>query len=179
MYPKYYTTGDEDDSDYNPYKKYKHMYPTDYRDNDIGDEYPDNRGCGGGWPSADVPPWNSHQPIKKTKDYSPEGLDYYKSSPRPYFPPERMKRGLWKTREGTVMAIKDMTDLHLENAIKHSVKHEKMDAVACLEKERERRAALKNSAKTPKNDPLHESYQKGFTDGYNSCLNKLSPDVGF
>jgi hypothetical protein len=185
MYPTGYRTGDEDDQCDTTYRDYKNMYPKDYRDNDIGDEYPDNRGYGSGWPSADVPPWNSHAPINKQTnkhmgdmaDYTLEQMnwdveDSYAGDGRPQTP-----EGFWRQKDGTFIEIKKMTDSHISNSIALCERKGCSFLAADLVCEQIRREKVLDIYRQ-KRDIVYAAFCAGWNSGHKSAYNEAYPDVG-
>lgn len=199
------------------------MYPKDYRDNDIGDEYPKGyikenemyprehettnkhmehgyttgdeyddadsrggyRGYGSGWPSADVPPWNSHAPIKKQTnknmgdmaDYTLEQMDWddddsYAGDDRPQTP-----EGYWKQKDGTYIEIKKMTDSHIKNSIALCERKGCSFLAVDLVCEQIRREKILDMYRQ-KRDPVYAAFCAGWNAGHTSAYNEAYPDVG-
>jgi hypothetical protein len=74
----------------------------------------------------------------------------------------------WKTKDGKVMKITEMTDSHLENSINYCVRNGVYKTVELLKEEKARREKIKHEQRL-KSDPLYAEYHKGFVDGYNKC----------
>ena len=221
MYPTGYRTGDEDDQCDTTYRDYKNMYSKDYRDDDIGDEYPrgyikenemyprehkntnkhmehgftngdendtadylDKRGhgYGSGWPSADVPPWNSHAPIKKqTNKHMSETYDiadlYDPNDHESYYKKSKVPEGYWKQKDGSLIEIKKMTDDHISNSITLCQRKGCINLAHSLIVEKQRREKVLDIYRQ-KRDPVYAAFCAGWNSGHISAYNEAYPDVG-
>jgi|LakMenEpi03Aug12_release.lakeMendotaPanAssembly.Ray.scaffolds.fasta_scaffold223205_2 hypothetical protein len=75
----------------------------------------------------------------------------------------------WKTKDGKVIKITDMTDSHLENSINLCARKKVCNnIVELLKSEKARREKIKHEQRL-KSDPLYAEYHRGFKDGYNKC----------
>lgn len=156
-----------------------------------GDEYDDAdsrggyRGYGSGWPSADVPPWNSHAPIKKQTnknmgdmaDYTLEQMDWddddsYAGDDRPQTP-----KGYWKQKDGTYIEIKKMTDGHIKNSIALCERKRCSFLAVDLVCEQIRREKILDIYRM-KRDPVYAAFCAGWNAGYKSAYNETCPDIG-
>jgi ribosome modulation factor len=84
---------------------------------------------------------------------------------------------LWKTKEGKVMKIADMTDSHLINALMLCQRKGMNNAAEILSDERDRRKELKFQAELKK-DPILRAFMAGWKAGYNECSREAYPPIG-
>jgi hypothetical protein len=154
-----------------------------------GDEYDDadsRGGCyGSGWPSPDVPPWNSHAPIKKqTNKHMSETYDdgdlydlYDSHDDGPYYNKTQTPKGFWKQKDGTYIEIKKMTDDHIKNSIALCERKDCSFLADDLVCEQIRREKILDIYRI-KHDIVYASFCAGWNAGHKSAYHEAYPDVG-
>lgn len=200
MYPEDYRDNDIGDEYPKGYIKENEMYPREHKttnkhmehgftngDEDDTADYLDKRGhgYGSGWPSADVPPWNSHAPIKKQtnkhmgdmadsilEDAMWDDDDSYAGDGRPQTP-----EGYWRQKDGTYIEIKKMTDDHIKNSIALCKRKGCSFLAADLVCEQIRREKILDIYRQ-KRDPVYAAFCAGWNAGHTSAYNEAYPDVG-
>ena len=154
-----------------------------------GDEYDDadsRGGCyGSGWPSADVPLWNSHAPIKKqTNKHMSETYDdgdlydlYDSHDDGPYYNKTQTPKGFWKQKDGTYIEIKKMTDSHIKNSISLCERKDCSFLADDLVCEQQRREKILDIYRM-KHDIVYAAFCAGWNAGHKSAYHEAYPDVG-
>ncbi len=92
-------------------------------------------------------------------------------------PRSETPEGMWKQRDGTLIAIKNMTDTHLTNAI-NMCKRKDMEWFADeLKVEWERREGVRAKADAER-FPEMKAFIAGWNAGYRACDRECNPEVG-
>ena len=148
------------------------MYPKDYRDNDIGDEYPKGYIKENEMYPRDYKTTNKH--MSETYD---DGDLYDLHDDGPYYNKTQTPKGFWKQKDGTYIEIKKMTDSHIKNSISLCERKDCSFLAADLICEQQRREKILDIYRM-KHDIVYAAFCAGWNAGHKSAYHEAYPDVG-